>query len=105
LDSESFTLFLKRLSKKFDVVIIDSAPILGMADTLILTPKVNAGLIIVRIGKTDRDSLQHASKLLKDIAKEDTKLYYIANDISFSSKYGYYSYYSYYYYSYPRKEK
>ncbi len=104
LDSESFTVLLKSLTSTFDMVIIDSAPILGMADTLILIPKVNAGLIVVRIGKTDRDSLYHASQLLKDIAKNKTKLYYIANDVAFG-KYGCYSYYSYYYYSYSQKDE
>jgi Mrp family chromosome partitioning ATPase len=44
-----------------DYVIIDSAPILSVADALVIAPKVDAVLIAARINRAPRDDLQQVN--------------------------------------------
>jgi Mrp family chromosome partitioning ATPase len=48
----------------FDRVVIDSAPILAVSDTLLMTPHVQTVCMVVRAGKTPRDAVRRAFALL-----------------------------------------
>ena len=84
---------LEYAATEYDHVIIDSPPVLGLADALILANRSNATLFVVASGETRRSHLADALKRLK--------LGY-ANVIGYvltkakSSKSDYYSYDSYY---------
>jgi polysaccharide biosynthesis transport protein len=64
LQSDRLTEILRSLSALFDFVLIDSPPTSPVADTLALKPRADASLLIVRAGKTARESLEQAIQQL-----------------------------------------
>jgi len=99
LSSAKMVSLLSLAADKFDQVIIDGPPVLGLADALILGNLAGGTLIVVHAGNTRRGYVQNALKRLKQarthlIGGVLTKL-----DLQ-SNAYGYY--YSSYYYSYER---
>lgn len=55
LQSARFAQFLKDVAGVYDRVILDSAPLLPVGDTLALLPQVDGILLCVRLGQTTRD--------------------------------------------------
>jgi capsular exopolysaccharide synthesis family protein len=48
------------LGERFDIVILDTPPVLAAADTAILGQLVDGAVIVIRAGQTDRDEAQRA---------------------------------------------
>ena len=63
LHSSYFGALLARLSKDFDVVLIDTPPILHMADARILAGQSDGAILVFRAGKTTRDQAAAARDL------------------------------------------
>lgn len=55
LGSERFAAFLAQVREDYDVVILDTSPVLTVADTLQVLPRVDGALVCVRLGQTTRD--------------------------------------------------
>jgi capsular exopolysaccharide synthesis family protein len=55
---------LDRVGVEFDLVIVDSPPVLLTADAPILATQVDGVLLVVRAGQTERDSAQYAVQQL-----------------------------------------
>ncbi|MFC7265339.1 CpsD/CapB family tyrosine-protein kinase [Streptomyces lutosisoli] len=55
---------LRELAAGYDVVIVDSAPLLPVADTIGLAPLADGVLLVVRASKTGRDQIRGASESL-----------------------------------------
>jgi capsular exopolysaccharide synthesis family protein len=62
--SETFESLLERLKTAFDLIVIDSAPVLAVADSLALTKRVDAVVLVTRWGKTP---LEIVLKALEEI--------------------------------------
>jgi capsular exopolysaccharide synthesis family protein len=89
LDSRKMTELLDRWRSKYDFIILDSAPLLPVADTFALASKSDMVLFIVRIGSTRRRSLVRMLQML-DRAKAPVGGL-IINDVSRSlDEYAYY---------------
>lgn len=58
---------LEDLSKEFDHIIIDSAPVLGLADALVLSRSVEAVMLIVYGGKTTKQALKYTVQRLRQV--------------------------------------
>ncbi len=88
------SLILKEIGQEYDIVILDSAPVNRVVDTIILAKHVQNVILVARAGKTKTHSLRYCySRLgMANIVG------YILNNIDAASrKYGYYNYgYSYY---------
>ncbi len=56
--------FISETKEKFDLVLFDSAPVLPVADTGILAPKVDGVLIVYKVGRTARGALRRAKTQL-----------------------------------------
>jgi polysaccharide biosynthesis transport protein len=56
LDSQSMQRLLKHLGRKYDVVLLDSAPLLAVSDTLFLSRLADKTIFLVRWGKTRRSA-------------------------------------------------
>ncbi len=64
LGSEKMAALLEELRKVFDFVLIDTPPALAVSDALVLGPKLDGAILVVRGGKTSRDALRGARDLL-----------------------------------------
>jgi succinoglycan biosynthesis transport protein ExoP len=64
LSGSSFDRLIANAAKSFDRVVIDSAPVLAVSDTLLMTLQVQTVCIVLRAGKTARHAVQRAIALL-----------------------------------------
>jgi capsular exopolysaccharide synthesis family protein len=64
LASDRMTEILERLRKDADVVIIDSPPMLPVADASVLASRVDGVILVVRAGKSRRDHIRDAASAL-----------------------------------------
>ena len=65
LGTDAFVTLVKTLSERFDRIIIDSAPVNAVSDTLRITPLVNYVCLVVRAAKTPKKALARAKKLIE----------------------------------------
>ena len=79
-------------------MIVDSPPVLPVADAVIIASKVKSVMIIVRGGSTPRDLVKMAKKKLA--ASKSVVAGVVLNGIDLADPYYYYRYYSDYYHNY-----
>lgn len=102
LGSDKFKSLLNILREKFDLIIIDSPPMLSVADALILSKQVDGSIIVARSGKTTYEAAYKVMKRLNDI---DAKVIGAIINAADMKKSGYYYYYDDYYSSYGGEER
>jgi len=86
---------LRELHEEYDQIIIDSCPVLAADDTTSLAPKVEAVMVIVRIGTVTHRQISAALGALS--SRQANVLGVVLNGIdSRSPSFGYYSYADYY---------
>ncbi len=83
-------------SQRFDYIIIDSPPVLGVADALILSTVAKGVILVVRAGYTPREMIHRACKNLLEL--NAPILGTVLNDLDTRGN-GYPYYYNYYYQS------
>jgi succinoglycan biosynthesis transport protein ExoP len=64
LSDDCFRMVTTEAAKVFDRVVIDSAPILAVSDTLLMVPHVQTTCMVVRAAKTPRNAVNRALTLL-----------------------------------------
>ncbi|MCF2529269.1 polysaccharide biosynthesis tyrosine autokinase [Yinghuangia sp. KLBMP8922] len=67
LASQRMSQVLRDVATAFDVVIVDTAPLLPVADTLGLAPLTDAAILVVRAGKTPADQVRAAADGLRAV--------------------------------------
>lgn len=65
LEGTAFRRTLDQLREGFDLLIIDSAPVLAVADAAVLSALVDGVLVVVRAGVTSRE---HATEVMRQLA-------------------------------------
>ena len=65
LSSKKMQNIMEQLRQEFDLVIYDTPPLLGLADSSLLAPHTAGIVLVVRMGKTDRSVLTQALERLK----------------------------------------
>src|SRR5699024_8369630 len=65
LASNKMTQFFKVLSMQYDMVIVDSPPILAVTDAQLLSKMVNGTILVSNVETNNRDSLLQAKELLE----------------------------------------
>lgn len=94
LSSEHMSNFLEKLKLEFDLIIIDSPPIVAVTDSEILSRLVDASILVVSAENTEIELMRKAAELLSNESKSFIGA--VLNNFSYKSGYG--SYYKYYYY-------
>ncbi len=89
LGSEAMAKLIGKLTEKYDLVIIDSAPLLPVHDARVLAPLVNSVLLVVRWEKTPRDAVGVAARTLADTQAHVAGVVLTRAD---SSRYKYYAF-------------
>lgn len=94
LGSEKCSYLLELLKNKFDVIIIDTTPILPATDALLISPQVDGVILVIQSGSTDRklvhDTVQQLKKAKANILGALLNMADVRKD-------GYYKYYQKYY--------
>ncbi len=57
---------LETLAKRYDMVLVDSPPLLSVADTRIIAPLVDSVILVLRSGVTNRESALEAYEKIRD---------------------------------------
>lgn len=106
LSSAEMANLLDNLKATFDIILIDTPPVLAVADATILAPKTDAVILVYRVGKTSRSVLSRAKTQITEIGGQVKGV--VLNNISpeIEMRYGYYYHYKYYgkYYTEKRTE-
>ncbi len=88
---------LQEAARRFDVVLVDSPPMLGVSDASLIVSKVDATLIVLQPRKMPVKALQRTKNLIETAGGKVMGLVLNNVDISGDSQYQYYTtYYSYY---------
>lgn len=100
LGSNLFKKMVESLEARFDHIVLDSPPVLGFADSIILSTSVDGVILTVLGGKTPRETLQRAKEVLQQVNTKIIGVVINRVDIRRSD----YGYYYYRYHSYYGKE-
>lgn len=98
LDSQKMKKLLEKLRGQYDVILIDSPPMIAVTDALILSNLIDDFILVCRSGVTQKGALDRSIKSLEQIkgSFSGAVLNAVDNSITYGSGY-YYSYYQYYY--------
>jgi Mrp family chromosome partitioning ATPase/capsular polysaccharide biosynthesis protein len=91
IGSSLFSAFIDQVTSVYDLVIIDSAPLLGAAETLQIVPLVDTVLYCVRLGQTTRDQAVAGYDLLRRAPERQVGVM-ITDLVHTEGPYRYYSY-------------
>ncbi len=104
IGSNLFKNLLDSLDQRFDHIVFDSPPVLGFADSIILSTAIDGMILVIVGGKTPRETLQRAKELL--LQANAKILGVVINRVNIErSEYGYYYYRYHYYYGKEGKKK
>lgn len=67
LSSEHMKLLLDSTGEKYDFIILDSPPVMTLADTQVLAPIVNGVILVVAKGETDIKTVTRTKELLQTV--------------------------------------
>ncbi|MBW4518921.1 MAG: polysaccharide biosynthesis tyrosine autokinase [Scytolyngbya sp. HA4215-MV1] len=98
LASQKMHHLVERLQSIFDLVIYDSPPLIGLADSSLLARHLDGIVLVVGLGKTDRNALNEALDSLN--VSHTQVLGMVANGVKHHTA----STYSYYYHAYPHDQ-
>ncbi|HKK30935.1 MAG TPA: CpsD/CapB family tyrosine-protein kinase, partial [Alphaproteobacteria bacterium] len=101
LSSERMTKIIAMNARAFDHVIIDSAPILGLADAMILSRLVDGVIMVTSAGVTGKDNIKASMRRLAQVRAPVLGVVLNAVDLDSPD----YAYYSSYYYNYDSDDK
>lgn len=88
---------LAEVSKRFDVVLVDSPPVLGVSDASLIVSRADATLLVLQPRKMPIKALQRSKSLIQSAGGSIMGLVMNNVDISGDTQYQYYTtYYSYY---------
>ena len=98
LSSRKFADLVKNLVDKFDLILLDTPPVMNVTDPILVSLNVGGVLFVVKFGSTDKQVAVSAMEKLK--RGKSNMLGVVMNEIRFDRGYGYYRYYDYYSYDY-----
>jgi len=98
LESNAMKAFFALIKDKYDIILLDSPPLIAVTDSEILSSIVDSTILVVSAGITETELLEKSVGLIK--RDSSSFIGTVLNNFSYRSGYGsYYKYY--YYYSHP----
>jgi Mrp family chromosome partitioning ATPase len=94
LGSERMRQLLDEVREDFDIVLLDSPPLLVVSDAVPLISLADGTIVVARLGETLRDAAKRVGDVLSRIPSANP-LGVVANQVSSSEVAGGYRYYSY----------
>ncbi|MCL5260303.1 MAG: polysaccharide biosynthesis tyrosine autokinase [Gammaproteobacteria bacterium] len=108
LFSEKFKIIIEELKSHYDIVLIDTPPVLAVTDSILISKYSGSNVLVLGSGSEELPSVEHAVKRLKKSnVKVDGFVFNSSKELQHSYGYGYgnYGYYNYYYYDYNKDKK
>jgi polysaccharide biosynthesis transport protein len=93
LTSNKFQELLEVLREKYELVIVDTPPVLAVTDPLAVAPRVDGVLLVIRLSKSARNAAHKALEALETLGTN--VLGVVVNGVGGGSRYGSYGYSSY----------
>lgn len=88
-NSQAMDTLLASLRANFDLIILDTAPVLAVADTRILASKADAVVFLTRWRSTPRKAISNALRLLEGAGAHIVGVALVQVDMKSQSRYGY----------------
>lgn len=100
LGSERARELLQHLRQQYDLLLIDTPPVISVTDALVLAPIASAYILVARANETRIDALLKAREMLERVSARIAGAVLNEFDITttYGSYYRYYRYYRYYHY-------
>jgi succinoglycan biosynthesis transport protein ExoP len=96
LGSEQMKDVINYAREHYDIVLFDSAPVLGMADTTVLAAETDGTVLVIKPGDATRKALKTATDTLKRVSAQICGV--VLNNVNVRRDRYYYKYYYYSYY-------
>jgi capsular exopolysaccharide synthesis family protein len=103
LGSKRMEKFIDGLCNIYDKVIFDTPPVLAVTDSVILSSKVDATILVIKADYTHKKSILRTKELISSV--ESKILGVVLNMVRVEKGGGYYYYHYYHYYGYPERKK
>ena len=98
INSKAFQVLLKTLTPEFDIIIIDSPPLLPVVDARYLARYAHVIVQVVRYGTTNQGEVREAATQLQEMMHPEARLYgVLSREERGSRRYFYYARYGSYY--------
>ena len=91
LDSEKNAKFIEKAKDKFDIIILDCPPVIGLSDALVITKFSDVNIVVVSNKKTKFENLDRTKKIFEQANK---KIDGVIINKAQTKQYSYYSYYT-----------
>ncbi|NLC31629.1 MAG: CpsD/CapB family tyrosine-protein kinase, partial [Candidatus Moranbacteria bacterium] len=91
---------LNQLAKQYDLVLLDSAPVLAVSDAMALAPHAGATFLLARANQTTLGEIDESAKRIRQAGGNVKGVIFndmVARSRKYGSKYGYYRYANYEY--------
>jgi capsular exopolysaccharide synthesis family protein len=87
LDSNDAREIFAKLRQTFDIVLLDSPPLLPVTDAVILAEMADATLLVIAAGETKRKQVEEAAEMLAQ--SDASRVGVILNEVEVGGRYGY----------------
>jgi succinoglycan biosynthesis transport protein ExoP len=107
LASSNMREVLEQLRKEYDHIVVDTPPSLSVTDAVVLSPRADAVVLVIRSSQTTKQSLRRACELLASVNAKVIGVLLNAVDLTSPDYYYYYEYqgkYAQYYQNTPASE-
>jgi Mrp family chromosome partitioning ATPase len=64
LSNGTFDVLMRQIRNEYDLVLIDSPPVLAVTDPCVIAPRTDAMVIVIRMEKNSRSSVTHTREQL-----------------------------------------